>query len=386
MTREPSEPIRVMRIIARMNVGGPAVQVAGLMRGFNVAEFNHRLFTGFCGPNEADFLELAAKDVQATRIQGLGRHISILSDVRAFVALVRHIRSFKPHIIHTHTAKAGFLGRLASLVSFHRSIRIHTFHGHLLQGYFGNFGRTLVIVTEKSLALFTHYMLAVGNKVRSDLLDVGIGTKEKFGLMPPGLKITKLPLKSDSRNALNLSQTELYCGFIGRVNQIKRPDRFLDVVSELKKRNLELSFFMAGDGELLNYCYRRIESESLSVKLLGWQSDMERVLSAADMVVLTSDNEGMPLSLIQAGMSGLPVVATNVGSVSEVVIDGTTGFVTSVEVVKIADALENLVKSQNLRHHLGENAKHFTLHNFGVERLVSDHEKLYRNLILSLKQ
>jgi glycosyltransferase involved in cell wall biosynthesis len=385
MRREPGEPIRVMRIIARMNVGGPAVQVAGLMRGLNLSEFNHRLFTGFCGQNEADFLELSARDVQATHIRGLGRHISILSDVRAFIALVRHIRSFKPHIIHTHTAKAGFLGRLASLASFHRSIRIHTFHGHLLQGYFGKLGRTFVIITEKTLALYTHYLLAVGNKVRSDLLEVGIGTKEKFGLMPPGLKMTELPSKLDSRNALDLSQSELYCGFIGRINQIKRPDRFLDVVSELKKRNLELSFFMAGDGELLNYCNRRIQSESLSVKLLGWQSDIERVLSAADMVILTSDNEGMPLSLIQAGMSGLPVVATNVGSVSEIVIEGTTGFVTSIEVVDIADALENLVKSQNLRNNLGENAKNFTLDNFGVERLVSDHEKLYRNLMLGLK-
>jgi glycosyltransferase involved in cell wall biosynthesis len=386
MRRELGEPIRVMRIIARMNVGGPAVQVTGLMRGFNETEFNHRLFTGFCGQNEADFLELAAKDVQATRIQGLGRHISTLSDVRALVALVRHIRSFKPHIIHTHTAKAGFLGRLASLISFHRSIRIHTYHGHLLQGYFGKIGRALVIVIERTLALFTHYLLAVGNKVRSDLLEVGVGTKDKFGSMPPGLKITKLPLKSDSRNTLNLSQNDLYCGFIGRLSQIKRPDRFLDVVSELKKRNLELNFFMAGDGELLNYCSQRIESESLSVKLLSWQSNIERVLSAADIVVLTSDNEGMPLSLIQAGMSGLPVVATNVGSVSEIVIEGETGFVTSVEVEEIADALEKLVKSQILRKHLGENARNFTLHNFGVERLVSDHEKLYRNLMLGGKQ
>lgn len=382
MKREPDEPIRVMRIIARMNIGGPAVQVAGLMRGFNVNEFHHRLYTGFCEQNEADFLELSAVDVQATRIHGLGRRISILSDVRAFIALVRHIRTFKPHIIHTHTAKAGFLGRIASLVSLHRSIRIHTFHGHLLQGYFGKFGRILVVVTEKTLALFTHYLLAVGNKVRSDLLEVGIGTKENFGLMPPGLDIAKLPSKMSSRNALDLSESELYCGFIGRVNQIKRPDRFLDVVSELKKRNLELSFFIAGDGELLNHCYHRIKSEFLRVKLLGWQSDMERILSAADMVVLTSDNEGMPLSLIQAGMSGLPVVATNVGSVSEIVIEGETGFVTSLDVVEIADALERLVKSEKLRNYFGKNAKNLTLHKFGVERLVSDHEKLYRNLMM----
>jgi glycosyltransferase involved in cell wall biosynthesis len=370
-----------MRIIARMNVGGPAVQVSGLMRGFNTAEFDHRLYTGFCAADEADYLDTVATDVQAVRIQGFGRRVSLGGDLKAFLSLVTAIRDFKPHFIHTHTAKAGFLGRIASIVSLQPSIRVHTFHGHLLNGYFGRFKRLLIVMAEKFLALFSHQLLAVGDKVRQDLLNAGIGSKNKFGLMPPGLTIGILPSREDSRNALALPVDNLQCAFIGRVTQIKRPDRFLDVVSEIKKRGVNLDFFIAGDGELLIECQERIRLEDLPVTFLGWHSDIERVLSSADMVVLTSDNEGTPLSLIQAGMAGLPVVTTNVGSVPEVVLDGVTGIVTGLDVQEIADALEKLVGDEVLRTKLGVAAKEFTLANFGVDRLVSDHEVLYKKLI-----
>jgi len=156
-------PIRVMRIIARMNVGGPAVQVSGLMRGFNSVDFDHRLYTGFCAPDESDYLNTVATDVKAVRIEGFGRRVSLGGDIKAFVTLVKEIRSFKPHVIHTHTAKAGFLGRIASVVSLQQSIRVHTFHGHLLNGYFGPFKRALVVFAEKTLAILTDQLLAVGS-------------------------------------------------------------------------------------------------------------------------------------------------------------------------------------------------------------------------------
>ena len=376
-------PIRVMRIIARMNVGGPAVQVSGLMRGFNSTEFDHRLYTGFCATDEADYLDSVATDIKAIRIDGLGRRVSLRGDIRAFLSLVKAIREFKPHIIHTHTAKAGFLGRIASLVSLQKSVRVHTFHGHLLNGYFGSFKRTLVVIAEKSLAFITQQLLAVGDKVRQDLLEAGIGSKEKFGLMPPGLAIGNLPSKNDALTFFGLSNERLQCAFIGRVTQIKRPDRFLDVVSEIKKRQISLDFFIAGDGELLEVCRERIIAENLPVKVLGWQSNIEKVLSAADIVVLTSDNEGTPLSLIQAGMARLPVVSTNVGSVPEVVLDNATGLITSLDVQEIADALEKLVSDKALRAQLGIAAQEFTLANFGVQRLVRDHELLYKKLLSS---
>ena len=376
-------PIRVMRIIARMNVGGPAVQVSGLMRGFNSVDFDHRLYTGFCTPDESDYLDTAATDVTAVRIEGFGRRVSLGGDIKAFVTLVKEIRSFKPHVIHTHTAKAGFLGRIASVISLQRSIRVHTFHGHLLNGYFGPFKRALVVVAEKTLAKFTDQLLAVGDKVRQDLLSAGIGNAKKFGLMPPGLAIGALPNRNRSRESFGLPAEQLQCAFIGRVTQIKRPDRFLDVVSEIKKRQVSLDFFIAGDGELLETCRTRIVAEELPVSVLGWQSNIERVLSAANIVVLTSDNEGTPLSLIQAGMAGLPVVSTNVGSVSEIVLNNITGIITELDVQQIADALENLANNHALRAQLGKSAQEFTLANFGVRRLVYDHEELYKRLLSS---
>jgi glycosyltransferase involved in cell wall biosynthesis len=297
--------------------------------------------------------------------------------------LVKAIREFNPHIIHTHTAKAGFLGRLASLVSLQKSVRVHTFHGHLLHGYFGSFKRTLVVIAEKSLAFITQQLLAVGDRVRQDLLEAGIGSKEKFGLMPPGLAIGNLPSKNEALVFFGLNHERLQCAFIGRVTQIKRPDRFLDVVSEIKKRSTGLDFFIAGDGELLEACRERIIAENLPVKVLGWQSNIEKVLSAADIVILTSDNEGTPLSLIQAGMAGLPAVSTNVGSVPEVVLDGVTGITTDLEIQEIANALEKLFTDNALRERLGHAAQEFTLANFGVQRLVHDHEELYKNLLAS---
>ena len=375
----PSQ-IRVMRIIARMNVGGPAVQISGLMRGVNSTEFDHRLYTGFCSDNEADYLDAVATDLHAVRIQGFGRRVNLCGDLKAFATLVMEIRSFKPDIIHTHTAKAGVLGRIASIVSLHPSIRVHTYHGHLLNGYFGSFKRSLIIIAERFLALFTVKLLAVGDKVRQDLLTVGIGSNDKFGIMPPGLEIRLLPSKEDSRDALGLTSDRLQCAFIGRITQIKRPDRFLDVVSEIKKRGIELDFIIAGEGDLLEMCRERIALEKLPVTLLGWQSNIEIVLSAADLVMLTSDNEGTPLSLIQAGMAQRPVVTTNVGSVPEVVLDGVTGIITSFNVGEITDALEKLVRNQDLRVEYGLAAQEFTRSHFGIERLVADHEKLYKEL------
>ena len=372
-----------MRIIARMNVGGPAVQVSGLIRGFNASEFDQRLYTGFCAAGEADYLDSVATDIKATRIEGLGRRVSLGGDIRALLALAKVIREFKPHIIHTHTAKAGFLGRIASLISLQQPIRVHTYHGHLLNGYFGPFKRLLVVIAEKSLGVITHQLLAVGDKVRQDLLNVGIGKKEKFGLMPPGLEISNLPPKTESQEFFGLNKDRLECAFIGRVTQIKRPDRFLDVVSEIKKRQVNLDFFIAGDGELLEMCRKRIAVENLPITILGWQSNIERVLSAADIVVLTSDNEGMPLSLIQAGMAALPVVTTNVGSIPEVVLDGVTGLITRTDIQEIADALEKLANSTALCVRLGSAAQKFTLANFGVQRLVHDHETLYKKLLSS---
>jgi glycosyltransferase involved in cell wall biosynthesis len=237
------------------------------------------------------------------------------------------------------------------------------------------------VIAEKTLGVFTDQLLAVGDKIRQDLLQAGIGKKEKFGLMVPGLTIDVLPDKKSSCESFGLTLDQLQCAFIGRVTQIKRPDRFLDVVAEIKSRGVNLGFFIAGDGELLEHSRARIIAKALPVTVLGWQSDIEKILAAADIVVLTSDNEGTPLSLIQAGMARLPVVTTNVGSVPEVVLDGTTGITTDLDVNQIADALEKLANNPDLRATMGAAAQEFTLANFSVTRFVHNHEELYKKLL-----
>jgi glycosyltransferase involved in cell wall biosynthesis len=376
-----TQKVRVLRIIARMNVGGPAVQVSGLMRGFDQQLFEQELLTGYCADDEADYLEKVATDVKSIRIDGLGRSIKPRADLTALFAIVREIRRFKPDVIHTHTAKAGVVGRIASILSGQKSIRVHTFHGHLLNGYFGPGKTKMVILVEKFLAFFTNQLLAVGKQVQDDLIAAGIGNSNKFAVMPPGLQLAKVPSKHDARIELGLDQNEIYCAFIGRITQIKRPDRFLDVVAKVKTDGIKVKFIVAGAGKQLQYCQDRVTSESLPVTFLGWREDIEVVLAAADFVILTSDNEGTPLSLIQAGMVGIPVVATNVGSTNEIVINGKTGLLTDLSVGQLAAAVTKLTENIDLRVQMGAAGQEYTLARYGVERLVKDHQDLYLRLL-----
>jgi glycosyltransferase involved in cell wall biosynthesis len=382
-SKDQNRPIRVLRIISRMNVGGPAVQISGLMRGLDPKSFEHKLLTGHCDENESDYLISNANDINVTRIDGLGRSIKPISDVIALIATIKIIREYRPDIVHTHTAKAGVIGRLASILSGHHSIRVHTFHGHLLLGYFSPWKTKIIIFVEFFLGIFTKKLVAVGNKVQKDLIDAGIGNQEKFAVIPPGLVLGDVPSSKNAKKTLNLDSSYSYCSLIGRVTQIKRPDRFLKVVEELVTRKVKVKFIVAGSGELFESTEKLIKEKSLPVLCLGWRSDIELILAASDIVILTSDNEGTPLSLIQAGMAGVPVVSTNVGSVSEIVLNQKTGLITSLNVQDLANAVQTLIDDTALHKKLGDEAKKFTLSHFSVNRLVSDHEALYRGLISS---
>ena len=149
----PTKPLKVMQVIARMNVGGPAVLVADLVRNLDPQRFSTVLVTGYCDENESDYLDEVAQDVNAIRIPGLGRSVSPLKDLGSFFLLIKEIRKFKPDVINTHTAKAGVLGRLAGLIARPQAMRVHTFHGHLLHGYFSSSKTRLVILLEKVLGL-----------------------------------------------------------------------------------------------------------------------------------------------------------------------------------------------------------------------------------------
>jgi glycosyltransferase involved in cell wall biosynthesis len=384
--RKSDKRIKVMRIIARMNVGGPAVQVSGLMRGLSTTDFDHRLYTGYCADDEADYIKEQAPDVHAIQLDGLGRRVNLRADFFIFFNLIREIRSFKPDVIHTHTAKAGVIGRLASLFSLHSSVRVHTFHGHLLSGYFTPFMTRLVVLIERILALKTHILVSVGEKVRDELLAKKIGTFLKYRTFPPGLVLKPLAARDDALASLGLESGFIYVSFIGRITQIKRFDRFLEMVELVSRKNKNVRFLVAGGGDLLKTCQKAAIEKSLHINFLGWRSDIEDILSASDIVVLTSDNEGTPLSLIQAGLAGKPTVSTNVGSVKEIVLDGKSGLITELTPESLAVAVNSLAVDGAKRESFGSAASVHTHANYGVDRLVKNHAELYKALMANRKR
>ncbi len=374
---ESNGRIKVLQIIARMNVGGPAVIVADLMRGLDANRFEQVLVTGYCDENEADYLETVATDVRASRVGGLGRSISPMADLRAFFSLVALIRRERPDVVHTHTAKAGVLGRIATILSGSKALRIHTFHGHLLHGYFAGWKVRLVIAIEKFLATKTDVLIAVGNQVKDDLLAVEIGKPDQYRVFFPGLPAPAEIDPQDVRKKLGLDAETLYCTFVGRLTQIKRPDRLLDVAAACVARDLDLHFLIAGEGELFESSKARAERERLPITFLGWRSDIDQLFAASDMAILTSDNEGIPLTLIQAAFAGIPIVATKVGSIADIVVDGETGFLTSTQAGAMASALSALVTDEELRFELGSLGKAHAQRFFSLEKSLADHSSLY---------
>jgi len=359
-----------------MNVGGPALQVTGLVEGMNRRRFDHRLLTGSVGSGETDYVELRAPSLPLTRVSGLGRAPQPLDDLRALRLLHREMRAFRPHIVHTHTAKAGVLGRVAARAAGVPAL-VHTFHGHLLHGYFSPAVTRGVVQVERTLARTTTRLVAVGARVRDDLLDAGIGRPSQYAVVPPGIALPDPPSKEAARVALDLPQHAPLVVLVARLTTIKRPERFLDVARLLADRHPEAIFAVVGEGELLPALR---EQAGPNVRFLGWRADVEVVYAASDLVVLTSDNEGMPVSLIEAALCGVPAVATRVGSVAEVVIDGKSGLLAEADAEDLARKVDAVLSDAELRKRLAAGALGHGTASFSRARLVADTEELYEQI------
>ncbi len=375
-------PIRVLRVIARMNVGGPAWQVSVLTRGLDASRFETRLIVGDVGGGEADFVELRDPDLPLVKIPALGRSVRFGDDLRAFIAIRREIRLFRPDIIHTHTAKAGVLGRLAA-ATCRVPLRVHTFHGHLLHGYFNRLISRVLVMVEKILAWRTTALVAVGERVRDDLLAAGIARLDQYTVIPPGVAPAGPLDRESARVRLGLPFGVPVVLFVGRLTVIKRPDRLIEAMSYVLARHPDAVLAVAGEGGLLEETRRRAEPLGSAVRFLGWQPDIADLYVAADCVVLTSDSEGMPVTLIEAAMAGVPGVTTDVGSAREVVVDGVTGLVVASDASAVADGLLRLFDVE-LRDRMGAAARARAEAEFGTRRLIADHEALYERLMAEL--
>jgi glycosyltransferase involved in cell wall biosynthesis len=378
---ENQRSLRVMHVIARMNVGGPAVLVADLMRSVDAGDFEQVLVTGYCDENESDYLDEVATDVKAVRIVGLGRSVSVIKDLLAFAGLIREIKRFDPDVIHTHTAKAGVLGRIAGLIAKPSAKRVHTYHGHLLHGYFGVGKTRVVVVIEKILSWISHGLISIGTNVMNDLLKVGIGKAGKFHVIFPGLQDLDVIPKAQARSELRLDPDKLYVVFVGRLTQIKRPDRLVEIAAELKRHDPNVHLLVAGAGELFDATKNAAESQGLPITFYGWRNDITRILCASDIAVLCSDNEGIPLTLIQAAQAGLPIVSTDVGSVSDIVKHQEGGLLVGCSSTELANGLKVLIEDADLRARYGAAGKARATQFFSSKSMVQAHENLYRDLL-----
>ena len=375
-----AERIKVVHIVTRMNTGGVAVLIGNLMQGLDPNKFDLTLITGSCDSTEEDYLEKIATSIPFLKVESLQRAISPRQDFVTFIKLWKILRTIKPDIVHTHTSKAGLIGRTVSRFAAPSAKRVHTFHGHLLDGYFSPAKTKLITNLESSLSKKTHALIAMGNQVKNDLLKVGVGSDSKFSVFFPGLKPAIINSKDDSKKSLEMDSSLATCLFVGRLTQIKRPDRLLDAIAILKSRGVQFEFLIAGDGELSEYVSTRISKEELPVKTLGWVKDTSLAFSASDIMVLCSDNEAVSLVLIEGSQYGLPLVSTNVGSVSDVVIDHSTGYLTESTAEALADAIEKLVRDPQLRQMMGAAGKAHAERYFSLNRMIKDHSDLYRSL------
>ncbi|WP_432837661.1 glycosyltransferase [Dactylosporangium sp. CA-092794] len=368
--------VRVMRVVTRLNVGGPAMQVSTLLRGLDPDRYDQRLYAGHVAPGEADYHALHGLDLPVHRVPALGRAVRAGGDCRALAELAAHMRRFRPHIVHTHTAKAGTLGRLAALVSG-VPVRVHTFHGHLLHGYFPPVKTWLVTGVERLLALGTHRLVAVGGHVRDDLLRAGVGRAGQYRVIMPGTTIGPLPPRADARRALGLPPDGPVIAYVGRVTAIKGPERLVDVARRVLAAHPGATFVVCGEGDRLTATRAAAADLGPAVRFVGWRADVSTVYAAADLVMLTSDNEGTPVCLIEAALAGVPAVATRVGAVSDVVADGRTGVLCRPDAAELAEATLALLDDAAARARMAAAALRLSAERFGPERLVADTDRLY---------
>jgi len=381
----PNAPIKILRAITRLNIGGPAIHAILLSRALNDgALFQSTLVTGTTAPHEGDMLDLAhARSVEPLVLPALGREISPMDDLVSLARMVKLVRRLQPDIVHTHMAKAGTVGRLAARICGVPLV-VHTYHGHVFHSYFSPAKTRVFLTIERALGLATNRIIVVGDGQRDEIASYGVAPLRKLTTIRLGLELDQF-LEAEShrgelRRELGIDPQAPLVGIVGRLVPIKAPELFLQAAVSIREALPSAEFLVVGDGE------RRQELESLvnqlglsqSVRFLGWRRDLVRVYADLDVVALSSLNEGSPVVLIEALAAARPVVATAVGGVPEVVIHGQTGLTVPVsDVSALSESILTLLRDRSLADRLGQAGRQHVYPRYDSSRLVDDVRQLY---------
>jgi len=380
-------PIRIARVITRLNVGGPAQHVVLLAAGLDPARFSTTLLVGRVGREEGDLGGMAReRGVEPLLVPSMGRPIRLHRDLHALIRLVRLFRRIRPDLVHTHTAKAGTLGRLAARFTG-VPVLVHTFHGHALDGYFSAPATRLFLEIERRLARITHRILAVSPRVRESLLALGIGRPDQVEVVPLGLDLARFLACGRGggvlRPALGIPDATPLLGSIGRLVPIKDHPTLFRAVARLQGPHAP-HLVVVGDGEARPRLTQLARDLGVGerVHFLGWRSDLEAILSEVDVIVSASQNEGTPVALIEAMAAGVPVVATDVGGVGDLVQPGRTGWLAPAAAPELlAATLAKVLAGPRGWPAITGPARELVRARHSVSGLVSSMERLYERLI-----
>ncbi|MBV9119358.1 MAG: glycosyltransferase family 4 protein [Chloroflexi bacterium] len=376
---------RVVRVIARLNVGGPAIHTI-LLTDLLRPQYETVLVSGVETDREGNMLPLAAAhNVDVVRIQELGREINLGGDAAALLKLWRLIRRERPDIVHTHTAKAGLVGRLAARLAG-VPVVLHTFHGHVFRGYFGPMKTTFFLVLERLLARMTDVILTVNEEQRQELLGFRIAPAAKLRALPLGLDLGRLAAGDGDRAGMrakwSVPMDAPLIGIVARLVPIKGHELFIDAAAELQSVKPDARFVLVGDGERRAELEAYAAAKGVGVVFAGWESDLPSVYAALDVVCLSSFNEGSPVALIEALTAGRPVVTTPAGGVVDLIEDGKNGLIVSErDPIAFAGAIQRLVDQPELARELGERGRASAYPRYDVSRLVADIRALYGQLL-----
>jgi glycosyltransferase involved in cell wall biosynthesis len=408
-----SQPIRILRVIARLNIGGPAIQAVSLSDHLSRDGYKTLLVSGKVAPHEGDMAYFAEqRGVKPVILPKMGREINPPGDMKSLIDLRKLIKQFKPHIIHTHTAKAGTIGRLAgmsfnSMLSSSVKMRIvHTFHGHIFHSYFGSLKTRIFICIERFLSRFTDRIIVISPLQQHDICwRYGIVPPEKVRIIPLGFDLSDFESKGADGKEIRQrympqeNQSVSLVGIIGRLTDVKNHRLLLEAAKRLKAMGEggHFRFLIVGDGELRQdlIAYARKLGVQHAVIFAGWQKDMPSIYNALDIVALTSLNEGTPVSLIEAMASTRPVVATDVGGVRDLMgvidQDSKDGYkraqhgllVASGDGEGLARALSFLHGNRKVSKVMAKRGREFVLNHYSMERLVKDVKSLYKEILVS---
>jgi len=396
-----NKKIKIVRVITRLNIGGPANHVVLLTKGLNNDKFESVLVTGSVDAHEGDMSYLAQDEGVAGAVRVIPcmkRSISPVNDLRALYQLCRILKKERPAIIHTHTAKAGFLGRLAA-ITMGVPIKVHSFHGHVFHSYFHPLQARFFLMVERIFSKFTDTTVVVSESVKEDICcRFKVADEARTSIVRLGLDLDKFEnadrYQGTFKKELGIGDEYALIGIVGRLIPVKNHALLLNAARLLKKqlsgfRTTKVKFIVIGDGELRGELENRARELGIAddVIFTGWRRDLPVVYADIDIVALTSRNEGTPLSLIEAMAARKAVVATAVGGVPDLIMDGRTGvLVASEDAPGLAAALGALIADRELRLRLGTSASEFALAHFSKDRLVKDIIGLYEGLLVKRKE